>query len=275
MNALKKARASAVFDALYPQLCLFRLHPIPCECRLGPNCTRVGKCPAVKWRELTSAEKLTPDYDGQGYAIATGARSGIIVIDAIIAACGENADHGLRRTNEDKRRAVERLLGDPEWIKWSDRKIADVCRVSHPFVGTVRKELTGNVTSDVRSFVTKHGTEAAMNVANIGKVTRDEVHDEDDDAVEPFVPSPGKPDPPWAKDLEVGTDACELAKILTYANTAIKEWFERYPAPHHQQELDKHILVEAMQLFRTLQSRLQPAPEDVRAKLTVVAGGKS
>ncbi len=60
--------------------------------------------------------------------------------DAVLFSAGANAAHGLRRTNADKRRAVERLLADKEWSKWSDRKIAEACGVTHPFVGKLRAE---------------------------------------------------------------------------------------------------------------------------------------
>lgn len=58
--------------------------------------------------------------------------------DAILHSVGANAHHGLRRSNEDKRLAVRTLLRDKEWGKWSDRQIADVCGVSHPFVASIR-----------------------------------------------------------------------------------------------------------------------------------------
>jgi uncharacterized ParB-like nuclease family protein len=67
--------------------------------------------------------------------------------DAILHGIGSNAAHGLRRTRADKRRAVERLVTDPEWAKWSDRKIAEVAKVSHPTVATIRRELTGKFTT--------------------------------------------------------------------------------------------------------------------------------
>src|SRR5262245_12256061 len=63
--------------------------------------------------------------------------------DATLYGAGSNAVHGLRRTQADKRRAVERLLKDPEWARWSDRKIADIAKVDHKTVGTIRRELTG------------------------------------------------------------------------------------------------------------------------------------
>ena len=65
--------------------------------------------------------------------------------DAILHGIGANAVHGLRRTQADKRRAVERLLTDPEWAKWSDRKVADAARVDHKTVGKIRRELTGEI----------------------------------------------------------------------------------------------------------------------------------
>lgn len=63
--------------------------------------------------------------------------------DAILHGIGSNASHGLRRTQADKRRAVERLLRDQEWSKWSDRKIAKVAKVDHKTVARVRRELLG------------------------------------------------------------------------------------------------------------------------------------
>lgn len=59
--------------------------------------------------------------------------------DAVLFSVGANAAHGLRRTNEDKRRAVQTLLEDAEWSKWSDRQIAEACGVSVPFVGAIRR----------------------------------------------------------------------------------------------------------------------------------------
>jgi hypothetical protein len=62
--------------------------------------------------------------------------------DATLAACAANACHGLRRSNEDKRRAILALLRDPEWSQWSDRRVAAACAVDHKSVAKVRRELT-------------------------------------------------------------------------------------------------------------------------------------
>lgn len=64
--------------------------------------------------------------------------------DAVLFSVGANATHGLRRSNADKRRAVEVLLKDEEWGRWPVRKIADVCGVSHNFVADVRSDLSSD-----------------------------------------------------------------------------------------------------------------------------------
>lgn len=60
------------------------------------------------------------------------------VRDAVLYSLGANCTHGLRRSNADKRKSVATLLADPEWAKWSDRKIAELCGVTHPFVAGIR-----------------------------------------------------------------------------------------------------------------------------------------
>lgn len=66
--------------------------------------------------------------------------------DAVLFSLGANKEHGLRRTNADKRRVVERMLADDEWSRWSDRAIAQHCGVSHVLVASVR-DATGNSSS--------------------------------------------------------------------------------------------------------------------------------
>ena len=61
--------------------------------------------------------------------------------DAILFAVGANAEHGLRRSNADKRKAVTMLLADEQWAAKSDRAIAEQCRVSHKLVADVRAEI--------------------------------------------------------------------------------------------------------------------------------------
>jgi hypothetical protein len=60
--------------------------------------------------------------------------------DALLFACGANAQHGLRRSRSDKVKAVSTLIGSERWSGWSDREIARQCGVTHPFVAAVRRE---------------------------------------------------------------------------------------------------------------------------------------
>lgn len=123
-------------------------------------------------------------FDGKAYWLADGfhryeayARAKIDSVqadvrqgtqrDAILFSVGANASHGLRRTNDDKRRAVLTLLNDKEWAKWSDREIARHCAVDHKTVAGLRPKLTGEIPSE-RTYTTKHGSQAEMNTANIG-----------------------------------------------------------------------------------------------------------
>lgn len=90
--------------------------------------------------------------------------------DAVLASVGANARHGLRRTNEDKRRAVQTLLKDDEWAQWSDREIARRAGVSAPFVATVRAQLAGSATVNVYSQPERRGADGrVINTAPIGK----------------------------------------------------------------------------------------------------------
>lgn len=83
--------------------------------------------------------------------------------DAILYACGANSLHGLRRTNADKRRAVMTLLGDVEWVTWSNREIARRCGVDESTVRSLRDSRSET------TYHTKHGTVATMKTAKIGR----------------------------------------------------------------------------------------------------------
>ena len=62
------------------------------------------------------------------------------VWDAILFGVGDNGTHGLRRSNEDKRRSVEMAIQAMKVKKenWSDREIARRCVVSEHTVAEVR-----------------------------------------------------------------------------------------------------------------------------------------
>ena len=96
--------------------------------------------------------------------------------DAMLHAASANSDHGLRRTNADKRRAVLALLQDPEWSQWSDGEIARRCKVSQPFVSGLRPKplpthngYESTPAAAPAPVVRKGGDGREINTANIGK----------------------------------------------------------------------------------------------------------
>jgi hypothetical protein len=94
--------------------------------------------------------------------------------EAILHSVGANADHGWRRSTEDKQRAVQTLLNDPEWAQWSDREIGRRCGVHNETVAARRRVTDGNRQSDpqrpaTRTYVDKHGNTSTMNTAGIGR----------------------------------------------------------------------------------------------------------
>ena len=80
--------------------------------------------------------------------------------DAVLFSVGTNAVHGLRRTNDDKRKAVLTLLNDLEWSEWSDSEIARRCHVSNMTVGRIKKSLSLEQT-EVK-YKDKHGNVNTM-----------------------------------------------------------------------------------------------------------------
>lgn len=92
--------------------------------------------------------------------------------DAVLFACGANAAHGLRRTNDDKRKSVQTLLDDAEWAKWSDREIARQCSVHHELVGRMRAAHlaeTPDSAGDATRTVERAGTVYEQDTSNIGR----------------------------------------------------------------------------------------------------------
>jgi phage N-6-adenine-methyltransferase len=87
--------------------------------------------------------------------------------DAILHAAGANAEHGLRRTNADKRRAVETMLRDEEWAQWSNHEIARRCAVSESSVRNIRAELE-RTTQIAQSTTRTGGDGRTINTTNIG-----------------------------------------------------------------------------------------------------------
>jgi len=107
---------------------------------------------------------------GPGAEIAADIRPGT-QRDALFNAFGDNAEHGLRRTNQDKIREVHLMLKDAEWSQWSDNAIAKRCKVSQPFVSEQRKQL--EAAGDIaKSMIRKTASGLKMDTSKIGNAPK-------------------------------------------------------------------------------------------------------
>jgi hypothetical protein len=89
--------------------------------------------------------------------------------DAKIYSWKANHDHGLPRTNEDRRAIVMEALKDIEYCEKSDREIAEACEVSPMTVGRVRKSMDLDKTA---KRITKGGR--VIDITKIGRVKKEE-----------------------------------------------------------------------------------------------------
>ena len=151
--------------------------------------------------------------------------------DAVLCAVGANSAHGLRRTNEDKRRAVGLLLADAEWSQKSDRWIADACGVSNRFVSGVRNQLC-----TVHSCENRQDGKSAARRSRLGRdgkmrrdLARRPAAQADDAAAKPSAPAGdagAKPSPP-ADRVEAALAAAaefqaQLDRLREYRDVAAR-----------------------------------------------------
>lgn len=134
-----------------------------------------------EYSELLLEDRVFPPvdvfHDGANYWLADGfhrvfanKKAGFLDVeatvhegtrrDAVLFSVGANSSHGLRRTSEDKRKAVLTLINDLEWSEWSDSEIARKCHVSSMTVGRIRKSLSLE-TKEVK-YKDKHGNVSTM-----------------------------------------------------------------------------------------------------------------
>lgn len=130
-----------------------------------------GKLPAIKVFHIGSSHYLVDGWHRYfAHKKAGLADIEVDVIDgnmreATLYAIGANDDHGLRRNNEDKRKAIMMLLDDVEWSEWNDSEIAKAARVSRMTVSRIKSSL-GLKKDEVK--VIRDGKEIKLNTANIG-----------------------------------------------------------------------------------------------------------
>lgn len=170
--------------------------------------------------------------------------------DAILYSLSANSKHGLRRTNADKRKAVQTLLDDPEWSQWSSRDIAKQCAVGHALVDEIRKSsLAENPVSEgnPRTYTTKHGTTATMQTANIGK----QKPAEPDPA-----PAPEEPPEPEYTPLDEAMDTIkDLQDALAIANAGDLSECDRSQAADLIARLREEVRILTLKLQAVTASR--------------------
>lgn len=164
--------------------------------------------------------------------------------DAILAACGANAAHGLRRSNADKRRAVETLLADAEWGEWSNRAIAKVTQVSDVFVGECRERLriaTTEQSQEVTSAeVQTFAPAARQGEAKAGPVGGDEGAGGKELPRSGLAATPPAPDEP---DMRTRDRLIGVERLLRDAQAAIAPCLARGEAMAVQAALTEALTV--------------------------------
>lgn len=87
--------------------------------------------------------------------------------DAFLAAAGANAAHGLNRSNADKRCQVLIVLADEEAKTWSDRRIAEHCKVDKNVVSRIRADLPCGAKHQGPRLVKRNGKVFPMRTGGI------------------------------------------------------------------------------------------------------------
>lgn len=140
--------------------------------------------------------------------------------DAILAAVGANAAHGLKRSNADKRKAVRMLLEDDEWQQKSNRWIAETARVSDVFVAKVRDDSGANVCTSPKKK-TRKGQDGkkypATQSTRQEKPEKPKIYRADAPLPEAYVDADGEPVPDGL--LPVWRLGTGLGKLVNDART--------------------------------------------------------
>ena len=77
-------------------------------------------------------------FEDFAFEVRAGSKS-----ETLKYALSANAQHGLKRSNADKRRSVELAL--MEWPNFADAELARICAVGNKFVGDIRREMEDNL----------------------------------------------------------------------------------------------------------------------------------
>jgi len=204
------------------------------------------------------------------------------VREAQLFAIGANHAHGLRRSNADKRKAVNIMLDDPEWGEWSNNEISKLAGVSHTFVNTMRTERVETVSTPTQekpapespkeeptapSLKTDHGTEISVvhgagdpEVEAVAQAVIDKMNGSKSPDVEALKRQIARlEEDAEAKDEEIE----ELHRKLEEAGAQVQELHEENQAMHRILDAEdllkafKEEVVRAQALARTTEERFR------------------
>lgn len=218
--------------------------------------------------------------------------------DAVLYSVGANGTHGLRRTNADKRKAVETLLNDDEWKKNSGRWIAEHCGVSPDFVSRLRSEQVSSDDTSDGVVIGRDGKEYPASIAQPKAVTgipvsetnptldnahNDDIFDDYDEEPEEDsgeIDGYGRPISPFGVPVEtsvevVNADLPEEPKPTTPERLtqsqedalSDEEWLNTLPLHHKliEEKLPHHQFDEAALLWRRLRKINNTLKREVNA----------
>lgn len=171
--------------------------------------------------------------------------------DAILFSLKANETHGLRRTNADKRKAVETMLADAEWAKWSSNAIAKACGVSNHLVDDVRESILEFSKIDSKKYpqipriVERNGKTYEQNTANIGEKALSQ---------EPTA-TPAPTEAPYDPREDEVAELAHTVRTLAAENDALKDRIAVEAMPFSEEE--KTVAMDTLQELRAEVLRLE------------------
>jgi hypothetical protein len=151
------------------------------QARMRLNPSRVAELAELLKRGVRFKDPLEVYFDGTRYWLGDGfhrvaayRKAGRAKVeanvregdhdDAMVHACGANAEHGQPRSREDVRRACLLLLKNDRYRKYSDNTLAKIVRTDNKTVARVREQ-TGQPPGT--TYVDRWGNETEMDTSNL------------------------------------------------------------------------------------------------------------
>jgi hypothetical protein len=180
--------------------------------------------------------------------------------DAQLRAAGVNANHGMRRTHADKRKAVMMLLDDLEWSEWGNSEIARRCGVSPTFVAGLRD----GGAPDVIKYKTSGGA-----VAKKAKAAGRAAKEKEPELKGPEIVPEREDHKQEAIDMLLAQNEELKARVAVVAMDATAE--EKQAATDLIAELQEELRIAKIELDAVKKSRDQYQSENSQLKKQVVA----